>query len=62
MSRVVGGDPEPYFAVGWGIAEQRLRGFCVRHFGSFPCIRIFFYFFATFVAVLFNLTETRFVS
>ena len=26
MSLVVVGDPEPYFAVWWGIAKQRLRG------------------------------------
>ena len=26
VSRVVKGYPEPYFAAGWGIAEQRLRG------------------------------------
>ena len=26
MSLVVEGGPEPYFAVGWGIAKQRLRG------------------------------------
>ena len=26
VSRVVGGDTEPYFAVRWGIAKQRLSG------------------------------------
>ena len=26
VSHVVEGDPEPYFAVGWGIAKQRLSG------------------------------------
>ena len=33
VSRVVKGNPEPYFAVGWGIAKQRLRGLSpVRNF------------------------------
>ena len=33
VSRFVKGDPEPYFAVGWGIAKQRLRGlYPVRNF------------------------------
>ena len=34
VSRVVGGDPAPYFAVGWGIiARQRLSGlYPVRNF------------------------------
>ena len=46
VSRVVGGDPEPYFAVGWGIAKQRLRGlypvrnFLLELFSKFFCPEI----------------------
>ena len=56
VSRVVKGNPEPYFPVGWRIAKQHLRGlYPIRIF--FGIILSIFELFTKFVAVFFTLTN-----